>query len=498
MTIRSRKPAHPTFISLFLTLVICLCSVSISGQENKPEGGEKPTAGQSESQNQKPAQPSKPDAEALIRMSHAAQQDLAKEFVSVHVSVLAPQNVADIYGRRIAHRYVAFQITIRNESRDYQFLVQDIDLNMAQIAGDPGSTMNAPRLKNNKGETTYTYRPTSTDLSLIRGVSEKGQNYDPRNFVLRILRGAGTVAAGLIGVTTFGLSYAPSVAVFNGPLITAYTDVFRDSTINQLIRLSDSAYQTNVLVGRQNAKVLVAFVDQAMFMDKDHRSKFYKDPMTLVPEIDFRKAIPSLYGMLITEVLDQPTTLLNVFIDDDQKKHLLDTPVAAPAFIIGRNLLGAKVSMASPVDGIDVRQDTDAEANRLDFVITSPKPITTPKSIVLLVRKSTDVSKIAFEINPQIAMPTLDAIADSVQPGDSVALTLKGDHFIKGVTKVTIDPVTGITGVDTAAVQDDLKSIKLTLKITDAGVGVHHVTVSNGEGLVNKTDLTVKPKTTQP
>lgn len=70
---------------------------------------------------------------------------------------------------------------------------------------------------------------SSIDLKLLRGVAEKGYAMDPRNLTIRLLKGAGTIAGGIIGVATFGPAYAPSVAAFNGPFITAAERTFLTS-----------------------------------------------------------------------------------------------------------------------------------------------------------------------------------------------------------------------------------------------------------------------------
>jgi hypothetical protein len=85
---------------------------------------------------------------------------------------------------------------------------------------------------------------------------------------LRLFGGIGTAAAGVIGVASFGPSYYESVAVFNGPVISAYMDVFPDYTINQLNRLNDTAYKSNSLIPKEQAKVIVAFIPQAMFVNE--------------------------------------------------------------------------------------------------------------------------------------------------------------------------------------------------------------------------------------
>jgi hypothetical protein len=217
--------------------------------------------------------------------------------IRVYRTLLDPENVKDIFGARIAQRYVALQVTISNQCVNHQqFLIHDLSLDLTNVLSEEQRR----RLKAAQGEGA-TYELSSEELSILRGVAEKGQHQDPRNRFLRYLRGAGTIAAGLIGVTTFGASYAPSVAVFNGPVLTAYSETFPDFTINQLVRLHDSAYVANTLVPEQQAKVVVVFLPQRIFMTNAQRKRFWKEPVSVFNEVDFRLAEIVVDGNFIVE-----------------------------------------------------------------------------------------------------------------------------------------------------------------------------------------------------
>ncbi|HKR60939.1 MAG TPA: hypothetical protein VJS64_14560, partial [Pyrinomonadaceae bacterium] len=209
----------------------------------------------------------------VIPLSAAAQAD--RNLIKVYVSVLAPKTVADAFGRRIAKRFIAIQVTITNRSPQHQFLIHDVSLDLEAViapnspklaAVHTGLAVSQETTAGLRPSRNYRYELSSIDLLQTRGVAEQGQIWSQRNLALRILRATGTIAAGLIGVTTFGASYAPSVATFNGPVLSAYSEAFPDVTINQLNRLNDSAYKSNTLVPKQSAKVIVAFVEQAHFL----------------------------------------------------------------------------------------------------------------------------------------------------------------------------------------------------------------------------------------
>jgi len=213
--------------------------------------------------------------------------------IYVHVAVIDPKTVSDIFGKRIAKRFVAIQVTVRNKNAEYQFLIHDVSLDLRKVFNT--------RLGSGR------YELSSLELSLLRGVAEKGQGQDPRNKVLRFLTAIGTVGGALVGVAGFGPSYGDSMAVFNGPFLSAYRGAFPDYTINQMNRLSDSAYQSNTLVPRQQAKVMVAFIPQAIFLDKKQRELFWDDPTRLFNDIDFRRTEALVTGSFIVELANLPT-----------------------------------------------------------------------------------------------------------------------------------------------------------------------------------------------
>jgi hypothetical protein len=221
-----------------------------------------------------------------------------------------PKIVADAFGRRIAKRYVAIQVTVANRNARFQFLIHDISLELSSVLSaealheleERKKKFRGPEEPEKKPRLEGGYELSSDELSLVRGVAEKGQALDHRNTILRMLRAAGTIAGGITGVTTFGRSYAPSVAAYNGPLLTAFVEAFPDFTINQLIRLNDSAYAANKIVGKQHSLILVAFIPQAQFMSNKWRKKFWKEPISIVKNVDFRSVVVRVDGVFITEV----------------------------------------------------------------------------------------------------------------------------------------------------------------------------------------------------
>src|ERR1019366_5530538 len=97
--------------------------------------------------------------------------------IRVHRVLMAPKNASDDFGYRLGRRYLTYQVTISNDNKDYQYLIHDVSLDLSPLFNAPSGT--------------YLYAASSQDLTLLRGIPEKGQDLDPRNLTLHILQGIG-------------------------------------------------------------------------------------------------------------------------------------------------------------------------------------------------------------------------------------------------------------------------------------------------------------------
>jgi hypothetical protein len=257
-----------------------------------------------------PSGPDQPTAPSKLPDGNQAVDDMNGQYIKVWRAIMAPKNVADAFGRRIAKRYIAVQVSIANRNKDYQWLIQDasIDLRPLLLAANTRGAACEGQIASILDSLTKGFDPkvSSADLTVLRGVAEKGQALDPRNVALRVLTGAGVIGAGLIGVTTFGPSFAPAVAAFNGPLISAFKEVFPDYTVEQLNRLNDSAYLANTIVGKQQAKVLVMFVPQSYFLTKSEQKDFYNNPEKVYGCVDVRLLAANVDGNFVAAVSGTP------------------------------------------------------------------------------------------------------------------------------------------------------------------------------------------------
>lgn len=485
----------------------------------------------------------------------AAQKPLPKQLsqdIKVYVSVIDPKIVSDIFGKRVAQRFVAIQVTISNKNDDFQFLIHDVSLDLKEVFGKEFAdriaaeaieacnkcindcvTLSTPKGVTEQPESTAERRQrcnrdcgqtcrfgkfelSSLELSLIRGVAEKGQGEDTRNKTLRYFRAFGTIAAGLIGVASFGPSYPKSVAVFNGPIITAYSELYPDYTINQMNRLSDTAYKSNSLVPKQQAKVLVAFIPQAIFLTGQQRKKFWNDPTSLYPEnlpkpspspspsgppsVDFRKAIALVDGSFITEVENLPPLVTGVHINPAQALEFLKPRPVVEGYITGQYLQDSNIELANPPEGMEIVLKGTPDNNRLYFIIRSDRPV--PRSTMLNYRVFNDRGSqmISQSVTYMPPVPTLDQPSkplEGFKGGKDVEIQLTGQNLVPDISRLEIDPASGVkvTDVTLSTSAAGVTTIRATLKMANSKEGMFKIRVLNGTTQSNDVNFTVKPTT---
>ena len=405
-------------------------------------------------------------------ISRAAEQSDLQKYVRVYRTLIDPKVVADVFGRRIAKRFVVLQVTVTNRNKDYELLIHDLSLDLKGLA--IGKAFGKRQ------------EVSSVELSLLRGVAERGQSDDPRNRFLRVLRGAGTVAAGLIGVAKFGKSYAPSVAVWSGPVVTAFSDIFPDATINQMNRLSDSAYSANSIVPKQHSKVMAVFLPQAILLNPEQRKEFWKDPTSLPDDFNLRAIALYVDGNFITNVEDLEPTLTAAQIDASEMKNFQTDKAEVKGSVSGKYLSGTDIKlMNNDLPGVTIRLDGTPTDQKLDFVVDSNLPVPPGKVLKFGVsKKGQDTVKetyLAIQYSP--AVPTLSRVDPStVSQGDQdKVLTLTGTNLLPGATQLVIAP-----GNDVNVTSIDVKSstsLEAKVSVTAAAAASsRQLTVVTGGG----------------
>ncbi len=445
-------------------------------------------AGQSPAKDGKVAGQEQPSSPAPLPDGNEAVQKMNVAYVKLYRTIMTPKNVADTFGRRIAKRYIAMQITIANRNKDYQWLIQDASVDLRNLVSDlqiksRQCRPNLAILLQSLGQANANLQVSSADLTILRGVAEKGQALDPRNVALRSLTAAGVIAAGMMGVTDLGHSYSPGVAAYNGPLLSAFKELFPDYTVEQLNRLNDSAWLANTVVGKQQSKVIVIFIPQAYLLTKDQQAQYYKDPESIYSCPDLRLLEANVDGNFIATVTAGPVAT-TVIVETTEAAKFKDDNFIVNGTIVGNFFSDATVEMVSPPQGLTVKLDGTPTDKALKFILTGTRPLA-PKTLLEFVVKGKggDQSHVNYRV-PDAPAPTLTSVSmdpATLKVGQSAMLTVQGTGFVPEGMTIVLDPSAGLTPgpiqfVSSKEIKFDLAVAasaaegQKSLRVTSAGV----------------------------
>jgi hypothetical protein len=107
-----------------------------------------------------------------------------------------------VFGKGIADRFVVVQLTVRNTSKDLEFLFQDVRL------GTPALMQG------------------SVDKRLMRGLAEKTEKFSNRAIIFRLTAAGATLLTGIAGVVDNNL-LTSAAALVGGPAQTGLTGAIR-------------------------------------------------------------------------------------------------------------------------------------------------------------------------------------------------------------------------------------------------------------------------------
>lgn len=229
----------------------------------------------------------------------------AKGILFVHRALVLPKQATDDFGYRLGKRFLVYQVSVTNAATDFQYSVSDIVVDMKPIF--TRLVPKPPLLTDDAGlSTPAAYEASSQDLLMLRGVPEKGQDYDPRNMTLHILQGIGSVGAAVSGLTPFADVMGPAMANFNGAFLQAFTGIAPDHTSTQLNRLSDMAFTSNTLIGKLQTKKFAIFIPEDFVMPKGDQKTYWKDPRTELSSLPFDQLNVCVDGILLIQAATTP------------------------------------------------------------------------------------------------------------------------------------------------------------------------------------------------
>lgn len=396
--------------------------------------------------------------------------------IRVHRMLMAPKNASDDFGHRLGRRFIIYQVTISNDNKDFQFLIHDVTVDLSTLFGfDPGN---------------YLYSASSQELTLLRGIPEKGQDLDPRNLTLHILQGIGSVAAGVSGLTPFSDVMGSSVAVFNGPFLQGLIGIAPDHTGTQLNRLSDSAYIVNTLIEKQRAKTIAIFIPEATILSKAQQNEYWKDPSLFLQEFNLDQADVCVDGAFITTIA--PPTLTSATLASTTPGLKLGPGVQATLTVVGTNLTAGDTQIVGLGPTIAL-----TNANGTSGGVTLTLPANYAAGMTIHLTSAANPSLSSATVPTTVAQPTLTKAAlTSIVAGTALAggvqvnLQLQGTNLTAGDTQVlglgstvSLTSATGTTG-----------SVDLTLPQNyTAGMTVQVASITNPNAKSSAIATTVGP-----
>ena len=431
--------------------------------------------------------------------------------------ILTPKAVADDFGKRIAQSHLAVQVTVANNSKKLDLIIQHAALDLTKALPPERVVTFRERVREVnqrlrlRGPDRYNEEATamtsSVDLVLLQGVAQKGQHFDIRNEAYRAILAIGTIGAGLVGAAGLGPVLPKAVAAWTGPGVTSFSTLFPDLTVDEIIRLNDRAYTANTLVPREKSKVFVVFMPLDLVLTPDEKKNYWKHPSDFISistqpntgKLDLSQLEVEIQYKHIIPVNEVPPMITDVVFDSkDVDNFMKKAPVHGT--VVGRFLDGASVSlMEADALGLDIAVDTTRAAgdNRLPFVITPSKVVPGGTRLTFQVTRDKLVTPFPKLLTHHVPPATLTSIdpAKGSQKSD-VVVNLVGSGFLEGDVTILIDGSTDTSGagirVSNLQVKDPT-SLNATFSISDTSkLGDHDVQVLTSGGLSGVKKFTVE------
>jgi hypothetical protein len=206
-----------------------------------------------------------------------------RDSVGVTAVLLTQPAVRRLFGKEIANTYAVVQLTISNRSADAAFVIHSsyIDTSQWALGGGTRGFSADGAAKDDPSELARAgskpNRVSSVESRIARGQPLDAQQWSARNWTIRRLTMAGSLASGYsFAFKETGI--AKGIAAFNGNLVPGVAYAWPDGAMAQQNRISDFGYQTNKVIGKQSADIIVCFFPMDMFLSAPIRQLFLKSP----------------------------------------------------------------------------------------------------------------------------------------------------------------------------------------------------------------------------
>lgn len=200
-------------------------------------------------------------------------------------AVLIPRvNARRIFGSEIANNYAVIEINVGNKSPDAALIIHGIFIDYSRWALS-GNTVTSRHvvdgLLREEGQqfqaSTVSNQIASEEYRVVRGQLLDAQMWSKRNWTMRLL----TLAGSLASAYAFSIGEEGIVRglnAFSGSVVPGIKETWPDGTIEQLNRISDFGYQTNKVIPKQGAEVIVCFFPIDRFLTPGFKKLFLKSP----------------------------------------------------------------------------------------------------------------------------------------------------------------------------------------------------------------------------
>jgi hypothetical protein len=225
---------------------------------------------------------------------------------SVEAVLLPPNVTRGVFGKAIADRYAAVELTVSNRSHDAALIVHSIFIDYSrwlfsgttrgQLVPCPPTEVRtnkaaAPASESSPQATlpeclnplepwqaaNKSNQVAAAEYRVPRGTLLDSQQWSGRNWAVRIAETAGTIATAF----AFGLTGADSakvIAAYNGAVVPGIRYLIPDSTVQQANRLEDLGFRINKIIPKDSSEILVAFFPLDRFLTPGVKRLYHESP----------------------------------------------------------------------------------------------------------------------------------------------------------------------------------------------------------------------------
>jgi hypothetical protein len=243
--------------------------------------------------------------------------------ISVDATLIPASIAKTVFGKEVSNNYAVIELTVSNRSSDDAFIVHTIFIDYSQwllsgsspfgqnalcfegaqkksADGANGKTSSQGKTANDASslnqtaqdqmsqncsgnrlqpwqQQTFANQISSVETRIVRGQLLDRQPWTTRNWILRSLQAAGSIATSFTFVTS-SQSWIRGIGAFNGAGIPAFQTIWPDATVGQMNRISDVGFQVNKVIAKQSSDIIVAFFPIDRFLTPDLKSLFVSSP----------------------------------------------------------------------------------------------------------------------------------------------------------------------------------------------------------------------------